>query len=221
MRRLFVPLSTEPFTWFKKGQKQWEVRRYGRQYTEKNVYCNRIVEFRKGYINGEDSHWGIIDNVMIFENINELFKEIPFGRIIPTAIDEAEAKKYISSILSIDNDSAYRLIAFKVNIIDDINKIEISDKYLADILSAKKTTTIRRGIRFAKLGAGILYSGDEFFKINIDTIRYCRYSDLTHSDALADGFNSVEELQEALSQFYSNLSQDDQMTLISFTYEGG
>ena len=47
--RVFIPLSTAPYNWFESGIKMWELRRYGRQYTERNIEKNKIVELRCGY----------------------------------------------------------------------------------------------------------------------------------------------------------------------------
>lgn len=56
MDRLFVPLNKEPFEDFKSKGKTYELRSYGRNFTEKFVYKGRDVELRKGY-SGE-SLWG-------------------------------------------------------------------------------------------------------------------------------------------------------------------
>ena len=101
--RLFVPLSTSSFLDFKNG-KQYEVRAYGRQFTEKNVYFGRDVELRKGY-SGE-SIFGSIKEVLM-GSLEEIFAQVDFKLIEPrlSSVEEAilenknmlgEKDKYIS-----------------------------------------------------------------------------------------------------------------------------
>jgi ASC-1-like (ASCH) protein len=95
-KRLFVPLSTEPFNEFANGSKTYELRVYGRQWTEKHVWSGRDVELRRGYSVGQSIH-GTIGDVAVGP-LRTLFSSIGFEQIAPSAstLEEAidDAKKY-------------------------------------------------------------------------------------------------------------------------------
>ncbi len=81
MDRLFVPLKTGPFEWFESGEKRFELRRYGRRWTDKHVYPGREVELRKGY--SGKSIWGSIGKVIVGD-LDKIFFEVDFKLINPT-----------------------------------------------------------------------------------------------------------------------------------------
>ncbi|KXA88639.1 hypothetical protein AKJ62_04745 [candidate division MSBL1 archaeon SCGC-AAA259D14] len=81
MDRLFVPLKTEPFQWFRSGKKKWELRGISSQFNRDTVVPSRSVELRKGY-NGE-SIWGIVDCVETFGSLESVVDNLDFRAIIP------------------------------------------------------------------------------------------------------------------------------------------
>ena len=83
--RLFVPLSSEPYSWFLSGEKRWELRRYGRQYTVAHVREGRQVELRLGYRSQQQSLWGHIVRTVEANSLDSFFKEVPFRLVIPIA----------------------------------------------------------------------------------------------------------------------------------------
>lgn len=107
MDRLFVPLNTEPFEDFKHNGKTFELRSYGRQYTEKHVYTGRRVEVRKGY-SGE-SLWGTIGKVET-GTLEEILTQVSYKLITPKAKNSTESKKMINKVLGCKN----KYIAFEV-----------------------------------------------------------------------------------------------------------
>jgi len=113
--RLFVPLASEPFRWFADGQKRWELRRYGRQYTERNVWVGRRVELRRGY-STDESLRGVIVETMRSASIRELFAKVDYKTIVPTADSEAEAIEIANKILGIPDGSQGPVFAFRVEI---------------------------------------------------------------------------------------------------------
>lgn len=115
-KRLFVPLSNGPYSWFQSGMKKWELRKYGRQYTEKHVYVGRAVELRRGYSNPMDALWGEIEMVEFSNNLISFFDVIDFALVIPTATSKQEALSLAASILNIQVDQPRKLIGFKVKI---------------------------------------------------------------------------------------------------------
>jgi len=99
--RLFVPLAEEPFNWFCSGQKKWELRRFGRQYTLKHVRVGRRVELRRGY-RGPDALWGKILDVVQANSMDEFFNRVPFEEVIPVATSREHAIKIATDILGVD-----------------------------------------------------------------------------------------------------------------------
>jgi hypothetical protein len=112
--RLFVPLSSEPYAWFASGSKQWELRKYGRQYTEKHVYPGRRVELRRGYSDKSHSLWGTIDLIINASDLQNFFEQVPYEEVIPIASSQENAILQVSSILNIQPYQFQHLIGFRV-----------------------------------------------------------------------------------------------------------
>jgi hypothetical protein len=112
--RLFVPLSAKPYNWFRYGQKKWELRKYGRQYTEKHVRPGRRVELRKGYSDPNNSLWGTILSVEVHENLDSFFDHVPYQEVIPTAKNQMEAIAEAQRILQLDSDELEPVLGFQV-----------------------------------------------------------------------------------------------------------
>jgi hypothetical protein len=109
--RLFVPLASEPFDWFIRGEKKWELRKFGRQYTPKHVRVGRQVELRRGYRN-KDILRGTIVEVIEAHSLEELFARVPFREVIPTASSVSDAVAVAGRILN--SGSAAHFLAFSV-----------------------------------------------------------------------------------------------------------
>lgn len=99
--RLFVPLAEEPFNWFCSGEKKWELRRFGRQYTPKHVRKGRRVELRRGY-RGPEALWGEILDVIQANGMDDFFNQVPFEEVIPVATSREQAIKIATDILRVD-----------------------------------------------------------------------------------------------------------------------
>ncbi len=108
VNRLFVPLNSEAFSWFKLG-KTWEVRTMKGQYNLTNIKVGRKVELRRGY-NSNDSLWGTISEVKVFENAQDLLKLIDYKKILPTVGSFQEAEFLIEKFVSTND----KIIAFKI-----------------------------------------------------------------------------------------------------------
>jgi hypothetical protein len=115
-KRLFVALAREPFGWFESGQKLWELRRYGRQYTEKHVKTGRAVELRKGYAHPDKALLGIISQVRQARCLREFFEDVPYLEVIPTAVSREDAILRASRILDIPVDSEIAVLGFRVDV---------------------------------------------------------------------------------------------------------
>jgi len=108
--RLFVPLTKQAFEWFKNG-KQWEVRKFKvGQYNLRNIVIGREVELRLGYRRGK-SIWGVVSEVKIFENVEQLIDDISYELITPSADTKEQAKEFIEKYVGLRN----QIIAFRIN----------------------------------------------------------------------------------------------------------
>lgn len=114
--RLFVPLAAGPFSWFQSGKKTWELRRCGRQYTDKNIRLGRRVELRMGYTDPGRALWGVIVNIEQAATVSEFFKKVPYELVIPVATSLAEAVTLTSSILGLQPDNCGPVLGFEVDL---------------------------------------------------------------------------------------------------------
>lgn len=93
--RLFVPLYTEPFEDFRDYGKQYEIRSYGRNFTEKHVREGRPVELRKGYSLRENvpqaewQLWGTLGNVIV-GSLEDIFDQVDDYKVIEPRSDSVE-----------------------------------------------------------------------------------------------------------------------------------
>lgn len=111
--RLFVPLSSEPFRWFESGKKRWELRRYGRQYTERNIVPGQTIELRRGYQARAGSLWGTITDVVYAPSLDIFFDLVPFKEVVPLCVSRDEAILIASEILHTGRTGA-PVLGFKV-----------------------------------------------------------------------------------------------------------
>ena len=111
--RLFVPLSKDAFYDFRDRGKAVEIRKYGRNFTEKTVFPGRAVELRLGY-SGNESIWGVIGQVVI-GSMELIFEEFELHRVEPrfTSVDEA-IKDNIDLLGSAEKEIAFEIRNKKV-----------------------------------------------------------------------------------------------------------
>lgn len=114
-KRLFVPLSSEPYDWFRSGRKRWELRRYGRQYTLAHVRRGRQVELRRGY-RSHQALWGHIVRTVEATSLLSFFDEVPFQQVIPVAKTRDEAVALASSILGLAPNENTRVLGFEIEV---------------------------------------------------------------------------------------------------------
>lgn len=95
--RLFVPVTSEAYSWFEDHEKSFELRRdYGR-FRSDRMKRGRWVEIRRGY--SGDSIWGKIGRVITGENLREILKETKYSKVIPVARDLDEAVEIARSFV--------------------------------------------------------------------------------------------------------------------------
>ncbi|RUM48026.1 MAG: ASCH domain-containing protein [Hyperthermus sp.] len=93
----------------------------------------------------------------------------------------------------------------------------VKGDYVEDILSGRKTTTIRLGRVKLKHHELIVHGGGRpIAKVRVKKVTYKRVGELTDDDAKKDGFNTLNELLYELKRVYSDLSPDDTVTIIEF-----
>jgi len=97
-----------------------------------------------------------------------------------------------------------------------VTAILLDRKFLDLVRSGRKRTTVRKGKRLYPKGRAVLRSGSEETTINVRAVRHCSLRDLTDDDARLDGFSSRTALVRTLESFYPDLTEDDQVTVVTF-----
>jgi hypothetical protein len=108
---LIVSVLPEPFHWFAEGERCWEVRRCGRDFTERDVLPDRPVEIRRAH-RGSEVLKGTIVEVLPVGDLASIFERVSYSDIIPVAASLDEAVQIAHRLLGPGN--LKRLIAFKV-----------------------------------------------------------------------------------------------------------
>ena len=112
-KRLFVPLCSDPFKWFKSGKKTWELRRMRGQFTLKTVTYGRPVELRRGY-STPDSLFGTVGAILIESSLRNWFHSIhDFKVVIPIAETVYDAIEIASEIMNVDPDEDVAMLGFQ------------------------------------------------------------------------------------------------------------
>lgn len=95
--------------------------------------------------------------------------------------------------------------------------LRFKKKFEKDILSGRKTTTIRR---YSKLKAGEIVKleigGRIVGEAKIKKVTKKEFKDLTVDDALNDGFKSLNDLKKTLRLLYGKIYEDDNLYIIKF-----
>jgi hypothetical protein len=112
--RLFVPLASEPFQWFRSGTKRWELRRHGRQYTRDHVVEGRPVELRRGYRDAGGALHGVVGQVQTAPSVAAFFARVPYEEVVPSASCREDAVAIAARILAVEPDSPVEVIGFRV-----------------------------------------------------------------------------------------------------------
>ena len=218
-KRLFVPLATTAFDWFKRG-KLWEIRNLKGQYNLNNVKAGKTVELRKGY-NTNDSIWGFIEDVRQFIDIDDLLNNIEYELIIPDATNLSEAKKLLKNFTS----EGEKIIAFKIRQNPDLeprkytaSSLKLLDKFYDAVIEGSKISTIRMGFVFVNdEKITFKFNSKPEIRVKVLKIDYSKkLRDLDKKNAVKDGFDSISNLTNELIKFYPNLNGDSQLTIFEF-----
>ncbi len=95
--------------------------------------------------------------------------------------------------------------------------MRIRQEMLPLILSGKKTSTSRQGIREIKIGQELrfLSTDGDIADVLITNVEYCKFNELTEEEAFKEGYSSLAELKEVLRNLY-DVDVDPNFTLIEF-----
>jgi len=95
--------------------------------------------------------------------------------------------------------------------------LRFKGKFKEDILSGRKTTTIRR---YSRLKPGevvrLEVGGEVIGEAEIKKIVRKEFKNLTVKDALSDGFKSLHDLRRTLQSLYGKIYDDDSLYIIEF-----
>jgi hypothetical protein len=98
------------------------------------------------------------------------------------------------------------------------NDLNLSDQFYASILNKTKTSTIRLGfVFFVNEILPLKFEKKPDVIIKIKHIDYDRcLKDLKEEDAITDGFNNLSELKNALLNFYPDIDENSEFTIVHF-----
>ena len=95
--------------------------------------------------------------------------------------------------------------------------IRIRQEMFPLILSGKKTSTSRQGLREIEVGQELrfLSADGDIADTVVTNVEYCKFEELTEEEALKEGYSSVDELKDVLRNLYA-IESDPNFTLIEF-----
>jgi hypothetical protein len=97
-----------------------------------------------------------------------------------------------------------------------ITQIPLANELVPLVLSGKKTSTVRLGIRKYQLGPARIVSGNQGIPIQITGLEFTKVGRLDERVAKSDGYDSLGELLRVLKRFYPSAQIDDDITVIRF-----
>jgi hypothetical protein len=95
-------------------------------------------------------------------------------------------------------------------------KIPLAADLIPLVLSGKKTSTIRLGIRNYSVGPARIVSRDADIGIEITEVELTKVERLSVSTAISEGYNSLDELLMALKRFYPEAGINADVTIVHF-----
>jgi hypothetical protein len=217
--RLFVPLAASAYEWFSSGAKHWEVRRRKGIFAH-GVYPGRRVELRRGYSDVRSAIWGTISAVVNAGSVDDMLGSVPYKEVVPHAHDLREAAGIVSEILRIEEHESADLVAFRIEM-DSPNAvptiIPFAPDYRALVESGKKTSTVRLNNRNYEPGpARLVFGGAGEIPAILIAVDRRRASSLNDADAQRDGFNSRDELDEAIRRHYPSYDGTGWINILKF-----
>ncbi len=98
-------------------------------------------------------------------------------------------------------------------------RINFDSEFVSAIVNGRKVTTVRKGIKRYPVGriVDLTANNQPFARARVDRVVVKRVKELTERDALLDGFESREELIDALKKIYGNVEDEELVTVVHFT----
>lgn len=217
MRKLFIPLCSDPFKWFQDGTKEWELRKQRASFNKKTINVGQVVELCRGYVAKNGVLWGRVCEVREYHSLREVLEDIPFSSIVN--LDDLEsAIEYICQLMNISLDEPEDFIAIRIKKIPTMGEIVFDKKFLGMIKNGNKTTTVRRGAREYLPGYYCAYNDARTSceLINVKNTRLTEFGLLSTDVAITDGYSSVEQLKSDLHAYYPDLFDSSIMTIVCF-----
>jgi len=113
--RLFLPLDNRWYQLFREGKKKWELRGYSDIFNLRTIREGKTVEIRRGY--NSHSLWGIIDESMIVNSIDDIPQNILDETIPPEVRNDPDVMNFLQ-----DYEKKYdRYILFKIRLVEEDN----------------------------------------------------------------------------------------------------
>lgn len=100
-----------------------------------------------------------------------------------------------------------------------LQSLLFTQEHHPNILSGKKTTTIRQDYRDYKAGKSVLLCCNiNTFCVMADIIyvKHCKLSELTLDEIRMEGFPDIKTLHEKLLTYYPSLTLDNEITYIEW-----
>ena len=96
------------------------------------------------------------------------------------------------------------------------NIIKLYPEYYLPVITGKKRSTIRKGLKNYRLGDATLDFDDRVLEIYITALISKPYGLLDTEDAIEDGFESLGDLQSIIKSIYPDIDDSNEMTIVFF-----
>ncbi len=99
-----------------------------------------------------------------------------------------------------------------------MERINFDAEYVESIIQGKKITTVRKGVKSYPVGriVELTVNYKPFAKAKVKKVVVKRVKELTDEDAVRDGFESKEDLLNALKKIYGEINENDLVTIVHF-----
>ncbi len=99
-----------------------------------------------------------------------------------------------------------------------MERINFDEEFVEPIISGRKITTVRRGIKSYPVGrvVELTAGGSTFALARVKKVVVKRIKELNDEDARKDGFDSKDELLSALKKIYGDVKDNEFVTVVHF-----
>ena len=98
-------------------------------------------------------------------------------------------------------------------------EFKIRPALFTKIANGEKKSTSRLGERDVKIGEAIVFRAtdneDLVYNTTVESVKVCKFSDITNEDAKLEGYSSFEEMTVSLKAVY-DFDENSMFTLIRF-----